>query len=277
MNNQKLVFVGGGNMAASLIGGLLEQGYPRANICACDPAEASRQRLEQLFNIATSPSNDQAANADVVVLAVKPQVMATVAAGLASFVSHHPLIISIAAGIPVAALQRWLGAEVPIVRCMPNTPALLRKGASGLYATAKVSQGQRQLAENILGAVGTVCWLDAETDIDRVTALSGSGPAYFFLILEVMENAGVKLGLNRDTARRLTIQTALGAASMAAENRAEPAELRRQVTSPGGTTERAIETFMAGQLPSLFEQAMTAAFERAVEMADEARREGSSK
>ncbi len=270
MSNPKLVFIGGGNMASSLIGGLLEQGYPPTCIAACDPSAESRQRLGKAFAIALHASNNPAAAADVVILAVKPQIMKAVATGLADTVKHLPLVISIAAGIPVAALETWLGDGVPIVRCMPNTPALVQQGAAGLFATKLVSSAQREQAEKILAAVGTVCWLDAEQDIDRVTALSGSGPAYFFLIMEAMEDAGVKLGLDRDTARQLSIQTALGAATMAAQGTVEPAELRRQVTSPGGTTERALHELMAGGLPQLFEQAMQTAYQRATEMAEDA-------
>ena len=269
MNSANLIFIGGGNMATSLIGGLLEQGYPAQQIAACDPAAESRQRLENKFHIATYPDNARANEADVVILAVKPQIMKPVATELSTVVTHKPLVISIAAGVPISALQSWLGDGVPIVRCMPNTPALLQEGAAGLFATNEVSPAQRSLAQNILSAVGTVCWLQSEIDIDRVTALSGSGPAYFFLVMEAMEDAGVKLGLDRDTARQLTIQTALGAASMAAQGDTEPGELRRQVTSPGGTTESAINEFIAGGLPELFEEAMHAACQRAAEMAKE--------
>lgn len=270
MSNPKLVFIGGGNMAGSLIGGLLKQGYPAACITACDPSAKSRQGLEAAFKIAVHASNNPATSADVVILAVKPQIMKMVATDLADALKHQPLVISIAAGIPTSALQRWLGGGVPIVRCMPNTPALVQQGAAGLFATKLVNPAQRAQAEQMLGAVGTACWLDSEQDIDRVTALSGSGPAYFFLVMEAMVDAGVNLGLDRNTARQLSIQTALGAATMAAQGSMEPAELRRQVTSPGGTTERALNELMAGGLPQLFEQAIQAAYLRAAEMAEEA-------
>jgi pyrroline-5-carboxylate reductase len=270
VSKTKLVFIGGGNMATSLIGGLLKQGFPTDSIAACDPVTKTRERLHSSFNIATYQNNDHASEADVVILAVKPQILKTVATELTSAIRHRPLVISIAAGIPVAALQTWLGEGVPLIRCMPNTPALLQKGATGLFATNYVSPAQRLLAKDIISAVGTVSWFDTELDIDRVTALSGSGPAYFFLVMEAMENAGVKLGLDRDIARQLTIQTALGAASMASqEEEVEPAELRRQVTSPGGTTESAINSFLADGLPDIFEQAMQAAYLRSIEMADE--------
>ncbi len=270
MSNPKLVFIGGGNMASSLIGGLLKQGFQPANIAVTDPDSKTRQRLINEFNVATYEAAHCAQEADIVVLAVKPQIMKIVASDLAPLITHKPLVISIAAGIPVPALRDWLGDTVPLVRCMPNTPALLQKGATGLFATDDVNAAQRLLAETIISAVGTVTWFDSELDIDRVTALSGSGPAYFFLVMEAMEDAGVKLGLDRDTARQMTIQTALGAASMAAQGDIEPAELRKRVTSPGGTTESAIKTFLKGGLPELFEQAMAAAYQRSIEMADEA-------
>lgn len=269
MQEQRLVFIGGGNMATSLIGGLLAEGYPASQISACDPDEVCRQRLEKTFAIRTHASNDAARDADVLILAVKPQVLEPIARDIGDKLAHSPLTISIAAGIPVSALQAWLGTNVPIVRCMPNTPALVQQGATALYATALVSADQRALAQQVLAAAGTTCWCDNETDIDRVTALSGSGPAYFFLVMEAMEDAGVKLGLNRDTARQLTLQTALGAATLALADDAEPAELRRRVTSPGGTTEAAINVMLQGGLPSLFEQAIAAAYQRAVEMAKE--------
>ncbi|MBV1930440.1 MAG: pyrroline-5-carboxylate reductase [Porticoccaceae bacterium] len=270
MSKPKLVFIGGGNMATSLIGGLLKQGFPTANIAVTDPVPETRQGLESEFNITTYETNDCARDADIVVLAVKPQIMKVVASDLAPVVTLKPLVISIAAGIPVAALRGWLGDNIPLVRCMPNTPALVQKGATGLFATDDVSAEQRTLTETIISAVGTVNWFDTELDIDRVTALSGSGPAYFFLVMEAMEDAGVKLGLDRDTARQMTIQTALGAASMAAQGEFEPGELRKRVTSPGGTTESAIKTFISGKLPGLFEQAMEAAYQRSIEIADEA-------
>ena len=270
MSNPDIVFIGGGNMAVSLIGGLLEKGFPASKLSVCEPVAETRQRLEKDFGITSSPDNAIAGKADVVVLAVKPQIMPLVATELAPVVAHQPLIISIAAGITVAALKNWLGSNTPLVRCMPNTPALVQQGATGLFASPEVSPEQRALAESIISAVGTAIWFDTELDIDRVTALSGSGPAYFFLVMEAMENAGVKLGLDRDIARELTIQTALGAAAMASQGDIEPAELRRRVTSPGGTTQSAIKAFTDGGLAELFEEAMQAAFQRSIEMADEA-------
>jgi len=270
LNKPIIAFIGGGNMATSLIGGLVENGYPAASIRASDPVESGRQRLSQAFGIVTSADNRAVcAGAAVVVLAVKPQILKGVAEDLAPSLTADQVLVSIAAGIPLTALSTWLGAGQPVVRCMPNTPALVHRGASGLYANPRVSEAQRDLVGEVFSAVGTCAWLDAEADIDAVTALSGSGPAYFFLLMEAMEKAGVALGLDPDTARRLTLQTALGAATMAAASDVDTAELRRRVTSPGGTTERAILSFVEGGLPDLVHNAMAAASQRAKEMADE--------
>lgn len=267
MHNGKLTFIGGGNMAASLIGGLIAQGYPAARITACDPSGEARQRLAAEFGIQTSDDNARAAAAaEILVLAVKPQVMADVARGLAPALAHRPLILSIAAGIPLAALSRWLGGGAPLVRCMPNTPALVRTGITGLYADPGVDQAQRQVAERILGAAGATLWVAEEAALDAVTAVSGSGPAYFFLVMEVMMAAAERLGLQPEVARELTLQTALGAARMAMESDVDVAELRRRVTSPGGTTEAAIRVLEAGELGRLFAAAMSAARDRAAEM-----------
>ncbi len=269
MNKPTLAFIGGGNMATSLIGGLLEKDFPAGNITASDPMKENRDRLSQQFGINTTDDNNKAALADIIVLAIKPQVMKQVAQGLRPALAHHPLIISIAAGIPMSSLEGWLGQQTPVVRCMPNTPALVQTGAAGLFANSQVTEAQQKLAGEILDAVGISCWLEKEDEIDVVTAVSGSGPAYFFLVMEAMEKAGTELGLSPEIARKLTLQTALGAAKMAIESDVDSAELRRRVTSPGGTTQRAIETFLDGDLPGLFSKAMTGAVERAQEMAKE--------
>lgn len=270
MNDAVIAFIGGGNMAASLIGGLVSKGFSPDRIRASDPDEGSRSRLAQEFGIGTTADNGAACDgADVVVLAVKPQIMQTVARQLVPALSHRPAVISIAAGIPLAALHRCLGDEMPIVRCMPNTPALVQAGASALYPAPAVTDEQKALAESVLAAVGTVVWLDRESDIDAVTAVSGSGPAYYFLLMEVMEKTATDMGLSPAVARELTLQTALGAAKMAAAGDTDAAELRRRVCSPGGTTEKAIATLMDGQLPDLVARAMAAARQRAREMAVE--------
>lgn len=257
-------------MATSLIGGLIAKGAPPTAIRASDPITENRERLTEQFGIATSDDNAQTCmGAEVVVLAVKPQILREVAQGIACHLGHCPVVVSIAAGIPISALQSWLNGYQAIVRSMPNTPALVGVGASGLYATPQVSTEQRSRVEDIFTAVGSAVWLAKEQEIDAVTALSGSGPAYFFLFMEAMESAGIALGLEPKTARQLTLQTALGAATMAAQSNVDNAELRRRVTSPGGTTERAILSFQQGGLGRLVEAAMAAANERAGEMADE--------
>lgn len=274
MSNPSIAFVGAGNMAASLIGGLRAQGVPAQNIRASEPGAEQRERLHAEHGIATFASNAEAiAGAQLIVLAVKPQVMKAVCLDLAPHLVPDQVIISIAAGISCASLEQWLGEQAdaprPVVRCMPNTPALLRQGVSGLFANPRVSAEQKAQAEQVLSAVGLALWLDEEAQLDAVTAVSGSGPAYFFLLIEAMTAAGEKLGLPRDTAARLSIQTALGAARMASESEVDAAELRRRVTSPNGTTEAAINTFQAGGFEALVQQALNAAANRSAELAEQ--------
>jgi pyrroline-5-carboxylate reductase len=271
MTSPRIAFIGAGNMAASLIGGLRAQGIAADAIRASDPGVEQRAKISAEHGIQTFAQNaDALANADVVVLSVKPQVMQTVCQDLAPCLDHAPLIVSIAAGISCDSLQRWLGPRPQaIVRCMPNTPALLRQGVSGLFANAQVSDAQKQQAEQLLSAVGIALWLDEEHLIDAVTAVSGSGPAYFFLLIEAMTAAGEQLGLPRETAARLTMQTALGAARMACESDVDAAELRRRVTSPNGTTEAAIKAFQTGGFEQLVQQALNAAAQRSAELAEQ--------
>lgn len=269
MSNLRIAFIGAGNMAASLIGGLRAQGMSAAQICASEPGAEQRARIAAEHGISVYESNEQAIKgADLIVLAVKPQVMKTVCQALAAHLQANQLIVSIAAGISCASLSNWLGPQ-PLVRCMPNTPALVRQGVSGLFANQQVSSIQREQAEQVLSAVGMVLWLDNEAQIDAVTAVSGSGPAYFFLLIEAMSAAGVQLGLTPETATQLSIQTALGAARMAVSSDVDAGELRRRVTSPNGTTEAAIKTFQAGGFAALVEKALTAAATRSVELANE--------
>ncbi|MDH3987409.1 MAG: pyrroline-5-carboxylate reductase, partial [Gammaproteobacteria bacterium] len=213
MNNTTLTFIGGGNMAASLIGGLIADGWDPARIRVADNSPGRLQQLSQQFPISTSTDNcDAADQTDIIVLAVKPQVMKSVALELASLVARQqPLVISIAAGIPAGALGNWLGKSTAIVRTMPNTPAMVQSGATALYANERVSEEQRSIAESILRAVGVAIWVEDEAQMDAVTALSGSGPAYFFLFMEALQTAGVELGLPQETARLLALQTAFGA------------------------------------------------------------------
>ncbi|MCW3147472.1 pyrroline-5-carboxylate reductase [Stutzerimonas stutzeri] len=271
MSNPRIAFIGAGNMAASLIGGLRAQGVAADAIRASDPGIEQRAKISAEHGIRTFADNGEAiAGADVVVLAVKPQVMQAVCQDLRQHLDHAPLVVSIAAGITCDSLQRWLGPQPQaIVRCMPNTPALLRQGVSGLFANAQVSAEQKLQAETLLSAVGMALWLDEEHLIDAVTAVSGSGPAYFFLLIEAMTAAGERLGLPRETAAQLTLQTALGAARMACESDVDAAELRRRVTSPNGTTEAAIKAFQAGGFEQLVQQALNAAAYRSAELAEQ--------
>ena len=268
--NTTIAFIGGGNMARSLIGGLIANGHPAASIWVADPVTAQLQHLQQHYGVHTDIDNQAVLRqADVVVLAVKPQMLREVANALAADMQHRqPLIISIAAGVREPDLRGWLGGDVALVRCMPNTPALLQCGATALYANARVNAQQRHLADTILSAAGITVWVDDEALLDSVTALSGSGPAYFFLVMEALEQVGQKLGLNAAQARQLTLQTALGAARMAVEGADDPATLRANVTSPGGTTERAIDILQQGGLEALFEKALRGAHARCAELSD---------
>jgi len=269
MSNMRIAFIGAGNMASSLIGGLLAKGLDAARIRASDPGAETRARVSAEHGIELFADNAQAVqDADVIVIAVKPQVMKAVCQDLRAHLKPHQLLISIASGITCTSLQNWLGNQ-PLVRCMPNTPALLGKGVSGLFATAAVTGEQRQQAEELLSAVGIAVWVDTEAQIDAVTAVSGSGPAYFFLLIEAMTDAGVKLGLPREVAKQLAEQTALGAAHMAVGSDVDAAELRRRVTSPAGTTEAAIKSFQADGFAATVEKALSAAAHRSAEMAEQ--------
>ncbi|ROL73332.1 pyrroline-5-carboxylate reductase [Pseudomonas chlororaphis] len=269
MSKTRIAFIGAGNMAASLIGGLRAKGLDAAQIRASDPGAETRAKVQAEHGIDVFADNAEAIlGVDVIVLAVKPQAMKAVCQALRPHLQGNQLVVSIAAGITCASMRNWLGDQ-PIVRCMPNTPALLRQGVSGLYATEEVSAQQRQQAEDLLSAVGIALWLEQEQQLDAVTAVSGSGPAYFFLLIEAMTAAGEKLGLPRETAAQLTLQTALGAAHMAVSSDVDTAELRRRVTSPAGTTEAAIKSFQANGFEALVEKALGAAAHRSAEMAEQ--------
>lgn len=258
-------------MAASIIGGLIADGYAADCIHVAEPDTDKRNALVSQFGIQTETDNDVAiAKAQAVVLATKPQVLSEVCATMADAVQQHqPLVISIAAGIRSTDIDRWLGGNTAIVRTMPNTPALVQSGATGLFANAQVNEQQSELAESIMRAVGITLWLDDEAQLDAVTALSGSGPAYFFYVMEAMESAGKSLGLEANAARLLAIQTAFGAAKLALESSEDPGTLRERVTSPGGTTERALSVLREGGLEALFIEALQAANDRAAELADQ--------
>lgn len=268
MKTQKIGFIGGGNMASSLISGLIASGHSPRQLWVSDINKDQLASLAANLHVNIAPGNeDLIQEAEVVVLAVKPQVLRQVAESVAALIQQKkPLVVSIAAGITQASLGEWLGAETAIVRCMPNTPALVLTGATGLHANRNVTEEQRDLAENIMRAVGISLWVDDENDLNAVTAVSGSGPAYYFLLMEAMEKAAMELGLDKHTARLLVQQTALGAAKIALESSESPEQLRKRVTSPGGTTQRAIETFEQGGFAELVSKAMHAARDRSIEM-----------
>jgi pyrroline-5-carboxylate reductase len=267
VSNQTIAFIGAGNMARSLITGLVKSGHPPDRIRASDPMTEQLEALRST-GIITVDSNSRAAEgAEIVVLAVKPQVLGAVLSGLK--LGRSQLLISIAAGVPLQSLEAWSSANQPIVRCMPNTPALLGAGISGLFPNPAVSDAQRSAAEAVLSAAGKAIWVGAETLLDAVTAVSGSGPAYFFYLMEAMVEAGVNLGLDRDTATSLTLETAYGAALMAKEGDLSPTQLRRNVTSPGGTTERALSILDAADSRAVIGRALAGAAERSRELAEE--------
>ena len=271
MNKKTLAFIGGGHMATSLIGGLLADGRNPQSIWVADPEHNKLDGFHSRFGVNTTPDNLQAAQAaDLVILAVKPQQLRTVADGLKAAVTPtRPLWITIAAGIRIADLEHWLGGSAPIVRAMPNTPALVQAGATALFANPGVSAEQQQTAESVLRAVGVTLWLEDEALMEVVTALSGSGPAYFFLVMEALENAAIDLGLEPSTARLLTLETAFGAAKMALESEEDNVSLRQRVTSPGGTTERAIASLEKANIREIFANALRAARDRSHELAKE--------
>lgn len=268
MSSPRIAFIGAGNMAAALISGLVADGTDPQTLIASDPAPEKCSALASATGIQTTGDNSAAVSqARVVVLAVKPQVLRDVALHLRDGIqTASPLVLSIAAGIRTDTLDDWLGGATALVRAMPNTPAMLQAGATGLYATPGVNEEQRQLAESIMRAVGLTRWVDDESLMDAVTAVSGSGPAYFFLVMEAMQEAAQQLGLDKENARILTLQTALGAARMAIESDDEPAVLRAKVTSPGGTTEQAINSLEKDQLRETFARALLAARDRSVEL-----------
>ena len=261
--DRNIAFIGGGNMAFALATGILRAARDRS-VVVSDPLPEQLARFADT-PVRTTPDNTEAvAGASVIVLAVKPQVMEGVARELAGVINPGQLIVSIAAGVTVSALRAWLGSSA-IVRCMPNTPALVGKGVTGLYADAGVSEAQRGEAEELLRAVGDAVWFEQEGELDAVTALSGSGPAYFFAVIEALIEGGVELGLKRDIAHRLVTGTAIGAAAMIGPQD-DPGELRVRVTSPGGTTERALSVLASGGVAHTLRQAVHGAWQRSREL-----------
>jgi pyrroline-5-carboxylate reductase len=265
----KITFLGGGNMAVALIGGLQARGYAASDIQVAEHHPESRERLARKFGVRAIPALDDSALAcEVLLLAVKPQQMREALAPLAGRLGPQ-LVVSIAAGLRMADISRWLGGHRRLVRCMPNTPALIGAGVTGLVADSSVDEAGRAAAEAILAAVGDAVWITDEAQMDAVTALSGSGPAYLFHFIEALEAAGCGLGFDPATARRLAIGTVLGAARLAAESEESPATLRERVTSKGGTTEAALARMDADGFLPLIARALQAATERGRELGDE--------
>ena len=267
-DNARIAFIGGGNMASALIAGLIQKGRRLHELLAVEIDAARREQLARDYGIAVAPAPDaRLAEADVLVLAVKPQQMREACAALRPFIGQQ-LVLSIAAGIRIADLARWLGTD-RIVRSMPNTPALIGRGISGLAAGPALTPAQRDRAAQILQAVGTVVWLDDEAQLDAVTAISGSGPAYVFYFIEALIEAGRAMGLSQEQSRRLAIETLVGASHLAAESGEPPEVLRARVTSKGGTTAAAIESMEADQIKAKIVAAVRAAQRRAAELGDE--------
>lgn len=270
MSTFTTAFIGAGNMAGGIIGGLLRKGFSADTIRASAATEEGLTRLQSLGLEALSTDNREVARgADVVVLAVKPQRLRGVCEELGPVIHRDQLLISVAAGVRAQSIHGWLGSTPALVRCMPNVPALLGFGAAGMFAYGEVSAAQRARAQAIMDAVGVSCWVDDEELIHAVTAVSGSGPAYFFQFMEAMIAQAQRMGLDADTARTLCAQTCIGAGQMLAQSEHSAAELRRRVCSPGGTTERAVAAFTAAGLEAIVGQAMQDCLERSREMADE--------
>lgn len=269
MSNKQLVILGGGNMGRALIGGMLRRGTRPEHITVGESSQAARETLSADFGIQATADNAAAAEAAaVIVVAVKPQVAAAVLTPLQPTLQQtRPLVISIAAGIRISALESWCGSGVPVVRAMPNRPALVGAGATGLFAPASVAGTQREAAERVMQAVGEVIWVAAEDDLDVVTALSGSGPAYFFLLAELLTQGAIDLGLEPAAARRLAIATLHGAGQLAHAGDGDLARLRAEVTSKGGTTEAAVKSFEAADLRGIVARALEAATRRGRELA----------
>lgn len=264
----KITFLGGGNMAAALIGGLVKQGFSHAAIQVVDPVAEARDRLVSSFGIRTTPVVDASSlNCEVLVLSVKPQQMREALAPFAGRLKEQ-LVLSIAAGIRLNDIARWLGDYPCVVRAMPNTPALIGAGATGLYAAPAVMPGQRKDAERILGAVGSAVWVDNEAMIDVVTAVSGSGPAYVFLFIEALRDAALQMGLPPAVAQELALDTFLGAAKLAKQSTDDVATLRQKVTSKGGTTEQALLSFERDGIRDIMHRAVQSAAARGKELGD---------
>lgn len=275
LSTLKIAFIGGGNMASAMIGGLMKQGVQAKHIYVADPFDETRQRLERDLSIIAAASVDKLAphieSCDVVVLAVKPQQFKIAANELEQVLKNFstpPLCMSVAAGIKSTDMVNWLGHS-RIIRAMPNTPALIGEGMTGLYANPQVNSTDRQLASNICAAVGKVVWVESEKQMDDITAVSGSGPAYVFAFLEALEKSAIAQGLNQEQARLLAIQTLQGAAKLAANSSESPATLREKVTSKGGTTFAALQVLEQSDWSAILMKAVAAASQRSAEMGQE--------
>ncbi len=264
-----IAFIGAGNMATSIIGGLIKQGTPAEQIIASDPNREALNQLQANYGIHITQENKTVCDRDLVLLAVKPQLMKTVLRDIRGSIRSDSLLLSIAAGITCAQMSQWLEKEQAIVRCMPNTPALVQQGASGLFANDQVSEPQKQLVDQIMSTIGSHCWVEDETLIDTITATSGSGPAYFFLLMEAMVESAIRQGLSAESANALVKQTALGAATLALQSDCDLKELRRRVTSPNGTTEKAIQSFENRAFVDIVDEAMRAAKNRSITLSQE--------
>ncbi|WP_131668491.1 pyrroline-5-carboxylate reductase [Psychrobacter pygoscelis] len=274
LDNKKIIFIGGGNMAQALISGLLGRSVEAGNITVSDPSAEIRAQLAKKDITSIDPTQDMAAakqavqSADVVMLAVKPQVMSKVIPDFAE-VLEQQLVMSVAAGLSTDSLSQMLQGYRTIVRAMPNTPAMIQMGATGLFASEAITEEQRQLAYEVMAASGLVMWVEEEAQLHAVTAVSGSAPAYFFYFIESIIDGGVALGLERKQAAALAMQTALGAAQMSIASDEPPAELRRKVTSPNGTTQAAIESMQSSEIGEHIKQAMQACYERSQAISSE--------
>ncbi len=271
MQNINIVFIGGGNMGQALASGLLNSGWNADNISIVDNDQAMIKKIKDTFPDCHVYSQSEAALniADVVVLAIKPQIMQVACEQIAAQCQiKRPLIISIAAGVLIQSIDTWLGGELPIIRCMPNTPALVQSGVTGLYANSEVSTDQRDLADDILSSVGTAIWIEEESLLDAVTAISGSGPAYFFYLIEAIIEAGENLGLSEAQSRELTIATASGAAKLISQSDQSAQALRLAVTSKGGTTEAAINTLQQNDMKNIIESAIKNAATRSQQLSN---------
>lgn len=266
MNDKNITLIGAGNIAKAIVTGLVADGYDRTKITACDPDEEQLQNFTETGITLCRSNQEGVSKADVIVFCVKPGLVEAVCQDISNILSENQLVISVAAGIQIKSIRSWVNTKVSIIRCMPNTPALVRQGMTVMHGSTDIQPSDRNMAERILKSVGECLWIEEEAQIDAVTAVSGSGPAYFFLVMEAMEKAATKLGLDQSVARQLVAQTAKGAAEMVVQGISSPELLRKQVTSPGGTTEAAIGILLNSNLVETFDEAITAACNRSIEL-----------